>query len=304
MKVFLSWSGPRSKRVAEALGDWICQVIQAVEPWISVDVEKGARWNKEIAAQLDSTEIGIFCLTRDNLQSPWLHFEAGALSKGQDGRVCTFMLDIHPTDVKPPLSDFQATTFEREDVQKLLFSLNARLGAAGDRQLGDDLLRRLFDRFWPELEVKLKEIVADTVSSKVPERSKDDLLDEILLTVRRISSLLDGGLEKLDAATSVDLVRKLLRTSHEDEISARLGLNAAKGSLARQAIAGNLPQSVDGSIKVVILQALLDVLPSESFDGADFDKVIDAVAKKTLLDSRTVKEYLESLKPRLDRKKA
>lgn len=298
MKVFLSWSGPRSKRVAEALGDWICQVIQAVEPWVSVDIEKGARWNKEIAAQLDSTEIGIFCLTRDNLQSPWLHFEAGALSKGQDGRVCTFMLDVHPTDVKPPLSDFQATTFEREDVQKLLFFLNTRLGTAGDRPLDEERLRRLFEKFWPELEAKLKEIAADKgASSKAPERSKDDRLDEILMTVRRISSVLDGGPEKVEALTA-KLMGKLQHASDLECISSRLG--AARYSALEPLVRDALPQRELSSLFEEMIQSeLLNATPPEGGSEPDYEQFVSSLALKTGLDPRAVKVlYANALKKR------
>ena len=44
MKVFLCWSGTRSKGIANALHEWLPRVIQALDPWISVDIDKGARW--------------------------------------------------------------------------------------------------------------------------------------------------------------------------------------------------------------------------------------------------------------------
>ena len=53
MLVFISWSGKKSKSVANALESWLKKVIQAVEPWISADIEKGARWNPELSAKLD-----------------------------------------------------------------------------------------------------------------------------------------------------------------------------------------------------------------------------------------------------------
>lgn len=81
MLVFLSWSGSRSKAVAETFSKWIVQVIQAVEPWISSDIEKGARWNSEVAARLEQSRVGIICLTKENLDAKWILFESGALSK-------------------------------------------------------------------------------------------------------------------------------------------------------------------------------------------------------------------------------
>lgn len=55
MFVFLIWSGQQSKSVAETLSTWISQVIQAAEPWISLEIEKGARWNPEISQKLEAS---------------------------------------------------------------------------------------------------------------------------------------------------------------------------------------------------------------------------------------------------------
>jgi len=83
MKVFISWSGDRSKKVAELLDDWIQCVIQAVNPWMSSkDIDRGALWFTEITDQLANTSIGIVCLTKENRNKPWILFESGALAKG------------------------------------------------------------------------------------------------------------------------------------------------------------------------------------------------------------------------------
>jgi hypothetical protein len=45
MKIFVSWSGKRSKAVAELMSDWLKCVIQASQPWISTrDIDRGAIW--------------------------------------------------------------------------------------------------------------------------------------------------------------------------------------------------------------------------------------------------------------------
>ena len=82
MKVFIGWSGAVSRQVAELLRDWLPKVIQVLEPWMSEqDIGKGARWSAEVAHNLQEARVGILCITPENLQSTWIHFEAGALSK-------------------------------------------------------------------------------------------------------------------------------------------------------------------------------------------------------------------------------
>ena len=87
MKVFLSWSGERSRAVAEALREWLPFINAEIQPWMSgTDIEPGARWSNAIAEELDAISIGIVCVTRENQSSPWLNFEAGALARGSSTR--------------------------------------------------------------------------------------------------------------------------------------------------------------------------------------------------------------------------
>ena len=46
--------------------------------------------------------------------APWILFEAGALAKIKNARVCTLLLDIKKADVEPPPGQFQATLVEQE----------------------------------------------------------------------------------------------------------------------------------------------------------------------------------------------
>jgi len=84
-KVFISWSGDLSRKVAESLRQWLPGVLQYVKPYFTPDdIEKGARWGPDITKELDQSQVGVICLTRDNLEKPWILFEAGALSKSFD----------------------------------------------------------------------------------------------------------------------------------------------------------------------------------------------------------------------------
>jgi hypothetical protein len=110
MKIFLSWSEERSRSVALAFKSWIEGVLQCVEPWMSPDIDKGANWPAELSKLLETTFVGLVFLTRDNLSSPWLHFEAGALANIRSGRPCVVLLDVSPVDVKGPLSLYQVVS--------------------------------------------------------------------------------------------------------------------------------------------------------------------------------------------------
>src|SRR5688572_16881222 len=104
MKVFISWSGARSYAVASALRDWLPSVIQALEPWMSAaDIQRGAQWPLQIATRLAECNVGIICLTPENLNEKWILFEAGALSKILDrAHVCTYLIALEATDLEWP----------------------------------------------------------------------------------------------------------------------------------------------------------------------------------------------------------
>src|SRR5687768_11335972 len=99
MKVFLSWSGDTSRQIAEALRDWLPNVLQAVDPWMSkADIEPGTRWGVELAARLEEIRFGVLCLTPQNLTSAWMLFEAGALSKSLTQTfLCPYLYDLAPS---------------------------------------------------------------------------------------------------------------------------------------------------------------------------------------------------------------
>jgi hypothetical protein len=120
MKIFISWSGEESRQVAEALRDWIQKVLQAVEPWMSSkDIATGERWSSSIATMLRDCKVGIICVTQENVAAPWLHFEAGALSKAvEDAYVCPLLFRLEPSALVGPMAMFQAQRFNKDGVLK------------------------------------------------------------------------------------------------------------------------------------------------------------------------------------------
>jgi hypothetical protein len=184
MKVFISWSGKRSKETAEELSSWIRQVIQAAETWISSDIQKGSRWTDQIKNELEQSKVGIICLNKDNLQSEWILFEAGALSKTLDAHVCTFLLDINPADIKPPLGQFQHTLFKKDDLRKLVHTIGNKITAIGEKTISQRELDELFDILYPRLEEKLSKIQDEKPIDGIVKRTDREILEEVLQIVR------------------------------------------------------------------------------------------------------------------------
>lgn len=198
MLVFISWSGQRSKAVAESCEQWFSQVIQAVEPWLSIEIGKGTKWGPEISARLEQSRVGIICLTKENLIEPWLLFEAGALSKTKDAHVCTFLIGLKHSDVKPPLAQFQHTTTEKKEVWRLVCTINDAVHESGERALQESVLKEVFQTYWPRLKESLEKAAHMKISTQGPERSERDMLQELLNLVRsqqaRLSQLTDAAM--------------------------------------------------------------------------------------------------------------
>lgn len=176
MKVFISWSGKTSFEVAKVLKEWIPCVIQGIEPYFSSDdIDKGARWSTDIAKELEAAEFGILCVTKDNLNSEWLNFEAGALSKAIDkSKVCPFLFNLLPSDISnSPILQFQMTSVDRDDMYKLFKSMNKALGESA---LEETRLKKMFELSWNEIDTALKGI--EDIPTDVGEKKKGKSLDQ------------------------------------------------------------------------------------------------------------------------------
>ena len=183
-KVFISWSGDLSKKFAEEIRIWLPGVLQFVKPYFTPnDIEKGTRWSSDIAKELESSDVGIICLTKENLNNPWILFEAGALSKNfGKANVCSVLFNLDTTDLSGPLTSFQATKFDKTDFKKLLTVIN---NTGGDSKLETAVLNDVFEMWWPKLETKIKEILQNHIPDSGNNlRSEREILEEVLELTR------------------------------------------------------------------------------------------------------------------------
>lgn len=252
LKIFISWSGKRSRLVAELISDWIKCVLQASRPWISTrDIDRGAIWFTEISDQLRDTAVGIVCLTQENKNKPWILFESGALAKGlSTSRVCTFLVDLSPSDVEDPLAQFNHTVPSKDSLWALVRSLNSALESSG---LDERILVQVFDTYWPQFQKQFDEALQNSPQeAEVQPRSEESILDEILSNTRaltaRVRSLESRGEVGLESFESVK------HNSGEN-----LAISNLTGLIKDGApVSGLVGTCINNNISIDVLQGLLD----------------------------------------------
>jgi len=211
MKIFISWSGPHSLGVALALRKALPNLFDKIELFVSSeDIRKGKRWRAEVSKELEASNFGIACLTPDNLEADWLHFEAGALTKSvKESSLYTFLVGLRPGDVSGPLSEFQHTTLDKEEVFKLIASINE---AYGESKQAAERLRTLFDKFWwKDLEEAITNLPHPKKADKKP--NSDEMLYEVLEITRQMARNVRN-----DDARAVAEVRLIEIKAHQNEL--------------------------------------------------------------------------------------
>lgn len=190
LRVFISWSGARSKSLAQSLHGWLPLVLHFVEPWLSdADIEAGDRWADAVASELEASNFGIICVTRESVTAPWLLFEAGALAKSLAGSVVPLLLDIDFGEVTGPLAQFQAKKVEKAGVFEVVRAINS----GAPVPVSDARLTALFGALWPEFE-KLVNAIPAGQAPPTTIRPQGEILDELVGAVRALDSRLrDDG---------------------------------------------------------------------------------------------------------------
>ncbi|GAA0503611.1 hypothetical protein GCM10008937_08900 [Deinococcus depolymerans] len=190
-------------------------MIQGSEPFVSSEnIEKGTKGLEEILSNLNQSSFGLIIMTSDNVNKPWLYFEAGVISKrfdsGPDTRVSAFMFDLKGSEVKgsnPLMSIFQYTENDKDDIFKLIKSIN---NSMGERRIDDAALIDLFEMVYPQFTEELNHARKYVISIQEPQieeqstESIEPILNELVNQnremLRHIKSL---ALEKSNSAVGV-----------------------------------------------------------------------------------------------------
>lgn len=224
MKIFISWSGDSSNQYASALKKWMPCVLQSVDVFMSShDIEKGERWLASIFKNLEDISFGIVVLTPENINAPWVLFEAGALSKDLDkSRLIPILCGVSDSDLsKNPLSSFQYVKNDKQGIIEMLVAINAN---NLERSLDDEVLRKSIEVWWSEFESATSSLkferpkkrqapTEETIEGVGQRVSRMELaMDEVLYSVRQLRNR-----DKVSRKPNAALIEELTRLSERRE---------------------------------------------------------------------------------------
>ncbi|WP_420959353.1 TIR domain-containing protein [Brucella sp. IR073] len=192
MHIFASWSGEDSRQIAELLKSWIPCVLQDVDVYVSSrDIGKGERWASSVTAHLSEIDFGIVVVTKNNMNAPWILFEAGALSKSVKSRVIPLLCGVHRIDTaNSPLTQFQYAIVEKKEEIKAVIE---QVNSAMVKPLDQKRLDNAFDKWWPDFQNEYSriELISTRDGKKVTESDRLDkieaAIEELLISSRRSS---------------------------------------------------------------------------------------------------------------------
>ena len=175
--VFFCWSGQRSRKLAAELKKHLPKFIPGLAHpngtnlFMSDDVPKGNRWFDAVEKQLDEADVGIVCITREGLQSGWIHFEAGALARTirkkrkQGGTLLTYLLGVGSDELTGPLAEYQATGFDREDTKRLCAAIISAMAREAEEPPDWEIA---FNKNWGHFERAVKAIGPQPAAELIP----------------------------------------------------------------------------------------------------------------------------------------
>lgn len=190
MKIFFSWSGHLSKRVAKFVKPWLTDSIfpgEKIEIFISEeDIEYGSEWYTRIKNELTSCDLAVIFLTPGNTNAPWLNFEAGAIAIGEETRpVITFLIDVPVRAIQSPLKSYQCFEISYESTKKLVSNIKAKGGFHVPAETHiDTILAKEFDRLRDAIEKIKEELNSKYISAEIkifPEHITELKRDKIFI---------------------------------------------------------------------------------------------------------------------------
>lgn len=208
MHVFISWSGEKSLAYAIELKKLIENCIQSAKVFCSNDdIRNGENWSSILLEELRTAKFGIVCLTKENIYSPWINFEAGAIANKLNNKMTAMLIDVNQSDIKPPLSLYQTTRMEKDNLLRMILSINETI----DDKVDIDRVKKSFDHFYCDFQNNVSKLnfldntqLNEAINTKELLKYSKDIYD----IVYRIESVMPSIVEQVETISKTDYQKK------------------------------------------------------------------------------------------------
>lgn len=221
-KIFVCWSSESSRSIALALSHYLKAIDDDWDVWVSEeDIRPGRPWRDELFAALETSSFGIVCADPSALKSPWVHFEAGALSAtiGKKGVVCPYLVNLSADQLSTgPLADFQSVPATEEGTFRLVKSILSEMGRA---IVDETRLRRRCGEQWIPVRQALNEAKPPNGGgfpslNCLDLQGLEALLDiHLAATMGRLTFVVDRAIERGEGGIPM---KKLLKSFERDAL--------------------------------------------------------------------------------------
>ena len=158
-KVFISWSGENGKKISIILKRILEKEIFSdhLECFVSdMDIASGEDWWNKIKKELRAAKLGILCITKENIESPWIHYEAGALV-GNNVRTIPLLFNCNFDALqKTPLNGRQCVMFhDKGKFLKMIHEINRDFRIV---DLDEKLFSVLLDNAYRKMQEEMRDV--------------------------------------------------------------------------------------------------------------------------------------------------
>jgi hypothetical protein len=169
MRIFISWAGDISHQAARSLRDLLPRVLPAADIllWDESSLQAGSAWASILEEELARTELVAPCVTRDNMESPWLNFELGLISSRLGrARVLPLLIDLPASNLRGPLTQFRCFSTSKSELKAFVTSITATVSP---EKAASDTLDVSFESWWPAISAGLHVFRDTTAALSGPE---------------------------------------------------------------------------------------------------------------------------------------
>jgi len=160
MKVFISWSGMISKYIAKFLKKNLEEIFdnENFETFMSEeDITAGSNWFQVIKDELESSDCAIICITKDNINAPWINFEGGAIAmQHKETHVIPFLIDTDLNNYDGPFKNYHHIKLSLDGYKKILKDIK-KIG--NFTYLSNKNLEILSEKYFLEFDGKVQEVL-------------------------------------------------------------------------------------------------------------------------------------------------